>query len=244
MLERNSVKNICKMILVFCLLVNINLYSQPRLIVVEGNIGVGKTTFLKMLSSFLQNANIISEACDEWQNISGYNLLDAYYKNNCRWACTFQLYVLMTGIRKLQNAINDNCDLYIMERSLYSSKYCFVKNLVSMGTMNELEWALYSDFWSWCSKQVIKPSAIIYLKADPEICYERMKKRARSEESIVPLKYLQRLHDLHNEWLICNKCNDFENIPVIVLDASKDIFDDVAFKEEYFDKVDAFINKL
>lgn len=42
----------------------------------------------------------------------------------------------------------------------------------------------------------------VYLRTSPEIVYERMKKRARSEESCVPLKYLQELHELHENWLI------------------------------------------
>src|SRR5690625_4689393 len=42
----------------------------------------------------------------------------------------------------------------------------------------------------------------VYLRSTPEIVYERMLKRARSEESCVPLKYLQELHELHENWLI------------------------------------------
>ena len=236
-------KNVYKIVFIFCVLININLFSKPKLIVVEGNIGVGKSTFLKMMSSFLPNATFISEACNEWQNISGYNLLDAFYKDNGRWACTMQFYVLMTGIRKLQNAINANCDLYIMERSIYTSKYCFAKNLRSMGMMNDLEWAIYCDFWNWSYEQVIKPSAIVYLQAGPEVCYERMKKRARSEEGIVPLQYLQKLHDLHNEWLACNTCKDFENIPVIILDASCNFRDDINVQKRFMSQILDFLKK-
>lgn len=42
----------------------------------------------------------------------------------------------------------------------------------------------------------------VYLRTSPEIVYERMKKRGRSEESLVPLEYLQQLHELHENWLI------------------------------------------
>lgn len=43
---------------------------------------------------------------------------------------------------------------------------------------------------------------IVYLRSSPEVVYERMKERARSEESFVPLEYLKQLHDLHENWLI------------------------------------------
>lgn len=43
------------------------------------------------------------------------------------------------------------------------------------------------------------------MRTSPEVVYERMRKRARSEESCVPLKYLEELHKLHEEWLITNR---------------------------------------
>lgn len=46
---------------------------------------------------------------------------------------------------------------------------------------------------------------LVYLRTSPEVVYERMRKRARSEESCVPLKYLEELHKLHEEWLITNR---------------------------------------
>lgn len=44
----------------------------------------------------------------------------------------------------------------------------------------------------------------MYLRTSPEVVYERMRKRARSEESCVSLKYLKELHSLHEKWLIEN----------------------------------------
>lgn len=43
---------------------------------------------------------------------------------------------------------------------------------------------------------------IVYLRTTPEVAYERIKKRARDEESCVPIEYLKDLHDLHENWLI------------------------------------------
>lgn len=45
-------------------------------------------------------------------------------------------------------------------------------------------------------------SVIVYLKATPSRVYERIKKRARSEEQCVPLSYIEELHALHEDWLI------------------------------------------
>lgn len=43
---------------------------------------------------------------------------------------------------------------------------------------------------------------LVYLRTTPEVVYERMKMRGRSEESSVSLDYLKQLHDLHENWLI------------------------------------------
>lgn len=228
----NIKQNISKLFLVslfFC----VDLISQPRLLLVEGNIGVGKSTFLNMLSSYLKDSIVISEPCDEWQNIDGKNLLEAFYRDNKRWACTMQLYVLLTTVRKLQRSIVPTCSLYIMERSLYTSKYCFAKNLSLMGNMNDLEWSLYLDVWNWHVKQVLQPFAIIYLRAEPEICYDRMKVRARTEEGVVPLEYLRMLHERHDEWLLLKKYQDEIQIPVLVLDASCNFRDDTVVQQRF-----------
>lgn len=42
----------------------------------------------------------------------------------------------------------------------------------------------------------------VYLRTTPEIVYERMKTRARSEEKCIPLDYLKQLHELHENWLV------------------------------------------
>ena len=45
-------------------------------------------------------------------------------------------------------------------------------------------------------------SLLVYLRTTPEVVYERMKVRGRSEEDSVSLDYLKQLHDLHEDWLI------------------------------------------
>lgn len=55
--------------------------------------------------------------------------------------------------------------------------------------------------------------AIIYLKCNPLICYERIKKRNRQGEECIPLDYLQKVHDRHEEWISRQK-----NIKILTID--------------------------
>ena len=69
--------------------------KHAPLIMIEGNIGAGKSTFLKVLQNQL-NADIIFEPTNKWQEIDREsNLLDLFYKDTPRWAYTFQSYAFI-----------------------------------------------------------------------------------------------------------------------------------------------------
>lgn len=58
------------------------------------------------------------------------------------------------------------------------------------------------EFLRSCPKEVdLSVDLVIYLRTTPEVAYQRLKARARSEEKIVSLEYLQDLHNLHEKWL-------------------------------------------
>jgi len=112
----------------------------------------------------------------------------------------------------------------LVERSIFTDKNVFAKLLYDTGKMSNIEWKMYNKWFDWSLQDLInkigEPSGIIYLRCKPEISYERLKIRSRSEESSVPLEYLQKLHDYHDQWLLNNKNtividvnNDFENNP-------------------------------
>ena len=215
--------------------------TQAVTLFVEGNIGVGKSTFLQILSEHLPDVNIVVEPVDEWQNISGYNLLDAFYRDGARWACTFQLYALMTRIRKQQNTMYNKGSLQILERSWYSDYYCFAKNCYLLGMMNDMEWQLYSDMWQWHIQQITKPAGVVYLRADPETCYQRIKVRNRGEEQLVPFDYIKMLHERHEEWLVENKYN--LDIPVLILDGSCNFLTDLHVQQDFVQQILDFFKK-
>ena len=55
--------------------------------------------------------------------------------------------------------------------------------------------------------------AMIYLRCDPKICHQRIKKRNREGEQSIPLEYLQKVHDRHEEWV-----NRQKNLKVLNID--------------------------
>ena len=69
--------------------------KRPFTVVVEGNIGSGKTTFLE---HFIQKeiVEVVTEPVEEWRNVGGHNLLQLMYENPSRWSHIFQSYVQLT----------------------------------------------------------------------------------------------------------------------------------------------------
>lgn len=78
--------------------------------------------------------NVFTEPVNKWRNLNGYNLLELMYKDPFRWAFAFHSYVQLTMLENHQKMNQSYLDsshtnLSIMERSLYSAKYCFLKNI-------------------------------------------------------------------------------------------------------------------
>lgn len=226
-----------------------NIDSKKMLIVVEGNIGAGKSTFLRILKENL-NLDIIYEPTDRWQNIGqNGNLLELFYKDTKRWAYTFQSFVFITRVEAIIENLKKHQakSTQILERSVYSDRFCFAKNCYESGTMTALEWQIYKDWFKWLVEGYTqKPDGFIYLKTDPKVCFDRMVKRDRSEEKAVPLNYLELLHKKHEDWLI-NKTEVIDyikNVPVLALDCNPEFENDLIRQTELVKTVNQFIEEL
>ena len=65
-----------------------------------------------------------------------------------------------------------------------------------------MEYAVLTEWFDWLiSRQSCDVDLIVYLRTDPEVVFERIKKRSRNEEKTIPLDYLRCLHRLHERWL-------------------------------------------
>lgn len=215
--------------------------------VVEGNIGTGKSTFLKVMGQYL-DAQLVFEPCDKWQNVGGSgNLLEAFYRDGKRWAYTFQTYAFITRVLAQEDHAKNNPHAFqLIERSVYSDRYCFAKNAYESGVMSELEWGLYSEWFEWIvTNRLEQPSGFIYLKSDPKVCYNRLKKRDRSEEAEVSLEYLELLHNKHEDWLVHKKnvASYLHDVPVLVLDCNEGFEDNKVIQREHARKIVEFLEK-
>ncbi|CAD6992821.1 deoxynucleoside kinase isoform X1 [Ceratitis capitata] len=194
--------------------------SQPFTVFIEGNIGSGKTTFIEHFKKFEDKVCAIAEPVDKWRNFKGHNLLELMYIDPDRWAMPFQSYVMLTMLER-HTQITDK-PIKILERSLYSAKYCFVENLHKSGLIHDGMYEILKQWYNYVEDIThVQADLIVYLRTTPEVVYERIRKRARSEEACVPLEYIKQLHELHEDWLIRNRVG--HNIKVLEIEADLDL---------------------
>jgi deoxyadenosine/deoxycytidine kinase len=213
--------------------------------IVEGNIGAGKSTFLRLVQDRLP-VQIVYEPLAKWQTVNGEeSLLDRFYQDTKRWAYTFQSYAFVTRVVEQEQHMKKNPHArQILERSVYSDRYCFAKNCFEMGTMSELEWNLYKEWFEWLVESyTTKPSGFIYLQTDPKICFERLQKRARQEESEVPFSYLESLHNKHEQWLMHKEgvASYLVDTPVLALDCNLDFENSSNQFDQHLDQIAQFM---
>lgn len=123
------------------------------------------------------------------------------YENPEEFAFPFQLYVLITMIQHHTAPIARN-RIKVMERSIFSSKYCFFKAMTEMNIMKPPITDVLTKYYEYFEKDVnITPKLVIYLKTNPERVIERIKVREREAEQNVDTRYLRLIHQLHEAWI-------------------------------------------
>lgn len=176
-------------------------------LLVEGNIGSGKSTFINYVASSSNLLRDISQIFPEpihlWQNLKGFNLLKMFNDSPKRYGFPFESYVILTMIDHHQKTVEKEKSVKIMERSIYSAKYCFIETLSQNKVISEPE-SVILDLWFdylVSSENYFDIDLIVYMKCNPEINRERIIRRGREEEKNTSIEYLKALNDKYELWL-------------------------------------------
>lgn len=186
---------------------------------IEGNIGVGKSTIIRLLNE--HGVETMQEPVDAWTAVrdaeSGKNILENFYEDPKRWAYTFQSIAFRSRVRGLDRLAPGS----VAERSIFTDRRVFAEVARTSGNITNVEWDDYTDWFDWVvSKTDQSAQGFVYLRADPDVCYQRIQGRGRRGEESIPLEYIQQLHERHDAWLL-NESN------VLVLNMNRQKPEDV-----------------
>jgi deoxyadenosine/deoxycytidine kinase len=210
---------------------------------IEGNIGSGKSSLVKILKNKLKdikNTRVIylPEPVEVWESITdkdGKNAIEKYYENPEKYAFSFQMMAYISRIHQLRETLKDNTNVIIIcERSVFTDKEIFAKMLYDDKKIDDIEYKIYCK-WFYEFVKDIPVAGLIYVKTDPEICHNRVIKRKRKGE-IIPLSYLQNCHKYHEDWL------NNENLPILNLNGNCDFIDKLP--DNWVKSINIFVDSL
>jgi len=182
-----------------------------KFVVIEGNIGAGKTTLATMLAKDY-NARLVLE------NFKENPFLPKFYKDPEKHAFPLELFFMAERYHQLKKQKEQ--DLF---QPISIADYFFVKSkLFAQNNLQKDEQQLFNSLFNIMSSSLPKPDLLVYLYADVSRLQMNIKKRGRSFEQKITNEYLQNIQDRYLDYL--RKQTYF---PVLLLDISN-----VDFKED------------
>lgn len=169
---------------------------MKTIITIEGNIGAGKSTLIKMLKErFSDRMAFVEEQVEVWQHMG---ILEQFYSDPVKYAFKFQAIVLETMMKALEDEIkNGDKEIIICDRCPITAIKVFSSNLLDDNIITQRQF----DTLQKMLKGFNYPMAHVYLRTSPKTCLKRMKMRNRDEETNVTIEYLERLHNKHELWI-------------------------------------------
>ena len=163
--------------------------KRPRYIVVEGPIGVGKTSLAKSLAAEF-HARTVFEKVEE------NPFLTKFYEDRESYAFQAQIFFLLSRYQQQRELIQQD----LFSRNAVSD-YLFAKDRI-FATLNlsSEEITLYKQLYQLLDPRVPKPDLVVYLQARPDVLYKRVKKRDKKFDREITPEYLTEVARAYNEF--------------------------------------------
>lgn len=192
-----------------------------RLVIVAGNIGVGKTSLTERLGSRMGWRTAFESVADN-------PYLPDFYADMRAWS--FHLQVFFLGHRAQQYLrMANNRQSVILDRSIYEDAYIFARALHHMGHLSERDYLAYRRVFDLIVENLPPPDLLIYLRAPVGVLMERIQSRGRAIESGITAEYLSLLESFYDDWM-----NLYDVCPVLTI-SSDDL--DFVHKPKHLDIV-------
>ena len=195
-----------------------------RSIAVEGPIGVGKTSFVELLSRKFDAHKVLEDIDNPF--------LKEFYEDNPGSAFQTQLFFLLSRYRQLQQ---------LAQRDLFSQvmlvDYIFPKDKIfAYLNLDDSELLIYDKLYEMLESQVPKPDLVIYLQAETRTLAERIRSRNRDYEAAISEAYINEVNKAYNYFFF-----HYNQTPLLVIDTTSI---DFVHHEDHLDELVEQIRKM
>jgi deoxyguanosine kinase len=178
--------------------------ANARYIVVEGPIGVGKTSLARILANELRARTI-------FERVEDNPFLPKFYQSRELYAFQNQTFFLLNRYQQ---------QMELAQQDLFNqnvvSDYLFAKDQIFASlTLSAEELSLYQQIYALLNTRVPKPDLVVYLQARPEVLYKRIKKRNKKYERGVTFEYLTEVAQAYNQFFF-----HYDETPLLVVNTS------------------------
>lgn len=178
--------------------------DRLRYIVVEGPIGVGKSTLTRLLIERFQGRGV-------FEVVEENPFLASFYADRDKFAFQTQLFFLLSRFKQQQQLFQE--DLFT---TTLVSDYLFAKDRIfATITLDANELALYERVYENVGPRVRKPDLVVYLRARIDVLLSRIKKRGREFERRFDPEYLEELCHTYNDFFF-----RYDETPLLVVDTT------------------------
>jgi len=178
---------------------------NAKYIVIEGAIGVGKTSLAQLLAKEL-NARLFLEKVED------NPFLTRFYQDRRQFSFQTQIFFLLSRYRQLESLTQQ--DLF---SAVTLSDYFMPKDRI-FATLNlePDELTLYDQIYSLLNPRIPKPDLVIYLQAETDVLMRRIKQRGRDYENDMAWDYLAALNQAYNDFFFY-----YNESPLMVVQTSE-----------------------
>ncbi len=179
--------------------------TDNRHIVVEGPIGVGKTSLVEMLGEEFGSRVIL-------ERVGENPFLPKFYRNPSAYALQTQMFFLLNRYQQQKE---------LAQQDLFSQSiicdYLFAKDRIFASVnLDEDELGLYQQIYSLLDQRIPRPDLVIYLQAPAEVLQQRIRMRGRGFEREISRDYIETINEAYNRYFF-----NYDESPLLIINTSE-----------------------